>query len=55
MWHKNRGGRLDFERTRSVDASCNRKGGILATILDDRVERTHPDLIGNCDALPHMM
>ncbi|KAB7505085.1 Furin-like protease 1, isoform 1-CRR, partial [Armadillidium nasatum] len=50
MWYLNRGGDLDMNVERAWKHSVTGKG-VVVTILDDGLEKDHPDLIKNYD--PH--
>ena len=48
MWYLNRGGHLDMNVQGAWAAGATGKG-VSITILDDGIERTHPDIVGNYD------
>ena len=50
MWYLNRGNRLDMNVQEAWLAGFTGKG-VSVTILDDGIERSHPDLVGNYDPL----
>ena len=50
MWYLNRGNRLDMNVQEAWLSGATGKG-VSITILDDGIERTHPDLIANYDPL----
>lgn len=50
MWYLNRGGRLDMNVQDAWAEGATGKG-ISVTILDDGIERSHPDLAANYDPL----
>jgi len=50
MWYLNRGNRLDMNVQEAWNSGATGKG-ISVTILDDGIERSHPDLVANYDPL----
>ena len=50
MWYLNRGGHLDMNVQDAWMQGVTGKG-ISVTILDDGIEKSHPDLIANYDPL----
>eukprot|EP00093_Oithona_nana_P005555 05555.XXX_231746_225773_1 [CDS] Oithona nana genome sequencing. len=50
MWYLNRGNKLDMNVQEAWQMGATGKG-IAVTILDDGIERTHPDLVANYDPL----
>ena len=56
MWYLNRGGHLDMNVQEAWVQGFTGKG-ISVTILDDGIEKSHPDLVANYDPLgkPIMM
>ena len=50
MWYLNRGHRLDMNVQEAWKLGATGKG-ISVTILDDGIERSHPDLVANYDPL----
>ena len=48
MWYLNRGNRLDMNVQEAWLAGVTGKG-VSVTILDDGIERSHPDLQANYD------
>lgn len=50
MWYLNRGQRLDMNVQEAWQMGITGKG-VSISILDDGIERTHPDLVANYDAL----
>ncbi|TRY74010.1 hypothetical protein TCAL_03361 [Tigriopus californicus] len=48
MWYLNRGGKLDMNVQEAWLAGATGKG-VSITILDDGIERSHPDLVANYD------
>ena len=48
MWYLNRGNRLDMNVQEAWLAGFTGKG-VSVTILDDGIERSHPDLVANYD------
>ena len=50
MWYLNRGNRLDMNVQEAWNMGATGKG-IAVTILDDGIERSHPDLVANYDPL----
>ncbi|XP_059163453.1 furin-like protease kpc-1 isoform X3 [Physella acuta] len=49
MWYLNRGGGLDMNVRKAWDMGYTGKG-VVVTILDDGIEKDHPDLTKNYDA-----
>ena len=54
MWYLNRGNRLDMNVQEAWTQGVTGKG-IAVTILDDGIEKSHPDLIANYDPLGKKM
>ena len=50
MWYLNRGGRLDMNVQDAWTQGVTGKG-VSVTILDDGIEKSHPDLVANYDPL----
>ena len=50
MWYLNRGGRLDMNVQDAWTQGVTGKG-VSVTILDDGIEKSHPDLVANYDQL----
>ena len=50
MWYLNRGHRLDMNVQEAWLQGATGEG-ISVTILDDGIERSHPDLVANYDRL----
>ena len=50
MWYLNRGGHLDMNVQDAWMQGVTGKG-ISVTILDDGIEKSHPDLVANYDPL----
>ena len=50
MWYLNRGKRLDMNVQEAWKMGITGKG-ISVTILDDGIEKSHPDIIANYDPL----
>lgn len=50
MWYLNRGGKLDMNVQEAWLSGATGKG-VSITILDDGIERSHPDLVANYDPM----
>ena len=50
MWYLNRGGHLDMNVQEAWMQGVTGKG-VSVTILDDGIEKSHPDLVANYDPL----